>query len=255
MKYKRIDSLSPLGLTNWRWDPFFCDLLNSLSNFSIEPCEVSQDFLYKKAITGSNKKQLEVTTSTWVTKWNKIRKLRVACVDGGSSLSVFNLLINPFNNYNLPFFGADFVTLPNGHLLALDLQPALKMDISHTENVWSDLIPIHDRWQALLPFGGPIPKEAEPFFSPGFLWTRLPLNKESDCIIAEVIRPAFREYLYLYIKLINQSSIVSNNLSQQLLEGQKAYINYRSTKDPARAMLTRFYGKDWTEEYINKVLF
>ena len=32
-------------------------------------------------------------------------------------------------------------------------------------------------------------------------------------------------------------------------------MNYRAKKDPARGMLESFYGKDWTEEYINKVLF
>ena len=45
------------------------------------------------------------------------------------------------------------------------------------------MIPLHTRWQKLLPSGGAIPKEAQSFFSPGFLWTRLPLNDNSDKVV------------------------------------------------------------------------
>ena len=78
---------------------------------------------------------------------------------------------------------------------------------------------------------------------------------ESDVLIDEVIRPAFGEYLSLYIDLIHDSSRVTEARSKRLLSGQKNYLNYRSTKDPARGMLSRFYGKNWAEEYISNVLF
>jgi len=153
----------------------------------------------------------------------------------------------------------NFIRFPlpdkNGHLLALDLQPALKFDLIHTENVWPQLRPIQKYWQSFFPSGGEIPKEAKSFFSPGFLWTRLPLSKESDMMISDFLKPAFAEYLALYIDLIKNSESVSKERALKILEGQKNYINYRSTKDPARAMLTRLYGNDWTETYINEVLF
>ncbi len=251
----RNSSLSDLYLDAWRWEPFFIDMVKQISLFDISPYSIPKDFLYKKAFAGSPKKPVEITTSTWACKFNKIRQIRVACVQGSDSISVMNLVISPLNNYELPFFGADFVTLPNGHLLALDLQPALKMDPIHTNKVWNKLLPLHSKWQQLLPSGGSIPKEAEPYFSPGFLWTRLPLNQESDTIISDVIRPAFREYLNLYIELIKASKAVSDERALKILKGQQLYINYRSKKDPARAMLSRFYGEEWTENYIQKVLF
>jgi phycoerythrobilin:ferredoxin oxidoreductase len=40
-----------------------------------------------------------------------------------------------------------------------------------------------------------------------------------------------------------------------LLAGQKRYTRYRAEKDPARGMLSRFYGSEWTEAYIHDVLF
>ena len=48
---------------------------------------------------------------------------------------------------------------------------------------------------------------------------------------------------------------MKNQLTKKILDGQKSYLNYRSKKDPARGMLTRYYGKDWTEKYIHNVLF
>jgi phycoerythrobilin:ferredoxin oxidoreductase len=36
---------------------------------------------------------------------------------------VLNFVIFPQLNYDLPFFGADLVTLPGGRLIALDMQP------------------------------------------------------------------------------------------------------------------------------------
>jgi phycoerythrobilin:ferredoxin oxidoreductase len=32
-------------------------------------------------------------------------------------------------------------------------------------------------------------------------------------------------------------------------------VAYRAEKDPARGMLTRFHGAEWTEAYIHGVLF
>ena len=255
MSIIRKNSLSPISLEGWSWEIIFNEFLKQLSVFEIKPYPVPEEFLYKESFTKYQKLSMEVSLSTWACSFNKIKQARIACINGGKSFSVFNLVIYPFNNFDLPFFGADFVTLPNGHLLALDLQPALKSNKIHTKYVSSKLMPIYKRWQALLPSGGDIPREAMPFFSSGFLWTRLPLNEKSDLIIDNIIKPAFKEYMSLYIDLINNSLPVSSDRAAKLLEGQKLYLNYRSTKDPARGMLSRIFGKEWTEQYISEVLF
>ena len=43
--------------------------------------------------------------------------------------------------------------------------------------------------------------------------------------------------------------------SFKLLNGQKKYMRYRAEKDPARGMLRGFFGNEWTEHYINHILF
>ncbi|WP_320666828.1 phycoerythrobilin:ferredoxin oxidoreductase [Prochlorococcus sp. MIT 1307] len=255
MSYKRLTSLDPVELEGWRWAPFLNEIIHSFSSLQPTISPIAADFLNKESTFGSKIKPQKVQTQTWACRTNKLRHVRAACVEASGTASVLNFLVHPLESYDLPFFGADFVTLSSGHLLALDLQPVIKSDKLHTQAVWRDLLPMHARWQSILPPGGPIPKEAEPYFSPGFLWTRLPLGLEADRIISEVIMPAFKDYFSLYLNLVNNAIEVTKGRSSDLLLGQESYMRYRAEKDPARRMLTSFFGKEWTEFYIHDVLF
>ena len=139
MMSTRLNSLSPLNLKDWLWQPVFNDMLDLLSIFKLKHYPIPAEFLYKRVVTGTSKKPIEITTSTWASKFSKVKQIRAACIQGSGSISVLNLVIIPSIDYNLPFFGADFVTLPNGHLLALDLQPVLKNERFHTEDTWKKL--------------------------------------------------------------------------------------------------------------------
>ena len=255
MNTLRLSSLDPVKIPNWRWAPFLNHAIKSLAPLNPEPYPIPQEFLKQEGDTGSKSQPIKVTTCTWACKTNKLRQARAACVEADSSASVLNFVINPYCTYDLPFFGADLVTLPSGHLLALDLQPAITSDEKHTKQVWERLMPLFEHWSARLPKGGPIPEEAKRYFSPGFIWTRLPLGSEGNKLIDEVITPAFSDYLSLYLDLVKAAVQVPPERAVILLEGQKQYMNYRAQKDPARAMLTRFHGSKWTEAYIHKVLF
>jgi phycoerythrobilin:ferredoxin oxidoreductase len=54
---------------------------------------------------------------------------------------------------------------------------------------------------------------------------------------------------------VAEAQPVSDERRQELLAGQRSYVAYRAEKDPARGMLGRFHGKEWTEAYIHGVLF
>jgi len=251
----RTSSLDPVQIPGWRWQPCLDTAVAAIETLKPNPYPVAETFLQKEGSTGSKAKPVPVTTATWACSTDKLRQVRCACVEAGAAASVLNFVINPSCRFDLPFFGADLVTLPNGHLLALDLQPVDKSDPDHTLPVWERLLPIFERWRAELPDGGPLPEEAQPYFSPAFLWTRIPLGAAGDELIERVIRPAFADYLQLYLSLVNQAKPVDDDRASLLLSGQKRYTTYRAEKDPARGMLTRFYGSEWTESYIHGVLF
>tara|TARA_Y100001968_G_scaffold239352_1_gene222777 strand:- start:523 stop:1299 length:777 start_codon:yes stop_codon:yes gene_type:complete len=255
MQSNRQHSLDPISICNWRWANFIDSTSKAFSKFETRPYSIDNNFLFRESLIGSNSNPKKVILETWGLQTDKIRQARCACLQAGKKTSVMNLVISPFNNYDLPFFGADFVTLPNGHLIALDLQPALKDDIIHTKYVSSKLESIHAKWQSKLPFGGDIPSEARQYFSPGFLWSRIPLGEEGDKLISQIIKPAFDEYLNFFLDLVSNAKIISQERALKLLNGQKKYMRYRAEKDPARAMLRGFFGELWTESYINNILF
>ena len=255
MESNRNSSFEPISICNWRLANFIDSTIKAFSKFETRPYSIDNDFLFRESLFGSTTNPKKVILETWGLKTEKIRQARCACLQAGEITSVMNLVISPLNNYDLPFFGADFVTLPNGHLLALDLQPALKDDINHTQKVWDELKPIHANWQSKLPSGGDIPSEARQYFSPAFLWSRIELGEEGDKLISQIIKPAFNEYLYCFLDLLIDAKMISKERSLKMLNAQKEYMRYRAEKDPARGMLRGFFGELWTERYINNILF
>ena len=149
MTTTRHSSTDSVNIPGWGWQPFLEDAVQALQPLNLEPYPVANDFLYKQDQTGSKAKPITVTTATWACKTDKFRQVRAACVYGGAAASVLNFVINPSARFDLPFFGGDLVTLPSGHLLALDLQPADKSDEAHTKHVWEKLIPIFERNDSL----------------------------------------------------------------------------------------------------------
>ena len=255
MQINRNNSLDPVSISNWRWSYFLDLTIKKFSSVESSPYPIKNDFLFKESSFGSSSNPKKVFLETWGLKTKKIRQARCACLQAGEITSVMNLVISPLNNYDLPFFGADFVTLPNGHLIALDLQPAIKNDIIHTQYFFGKLKSIHTNWQSKLPSGGDIPFEARQYFSPAFLWSKIPLGTGGDKLISQIIKPAFDDYLNFFMDLVSNSTRVSVERSSRVLSGQKKYMRYRAEKDPARGMLRGFFGNIWTESYINNILF
>ena len=255
MQSNRSNSLESISIDNWRWASFLDETIKAFSIFEPSPYPIKNDFLLRESFSGSSSNPKKVILQTWGLKTEKIRQARCACLQAGEITSVMNLVISPFNNYDLPFFGADFVTLPNGHLIALDLQPALKDDIGHSQYFLGKLKSIHANWQSKLPSGGDIPAQARQYFSPGFLWSRIPLGAEGDQLISQIIKPAFDDYLNFFLDLIAKAKRISIERSSKVLNGQTKYMRYRAEKDPARGMLRGFFGNEWTEHYINNILF
>tara|TARA_Y100001968_G_scaffold207952_1_gene191086 strand:+ start:103 stop:879 length:777 start_codon:yes stop_codon:yes gene_type:complete len=255
MKSTRVTSLDPISICNWRWSTFLEYADKAFSIFQPSPYPMDNDFLVKESSFGSISNQKKVILQTWGLKTDKIRQARCACLQAGNTTSIMNLVISPLNNYELPFFGADFVSLPNGHLIALDLQPVLHDDELHAQYVVDKLKCIHSLWQSNLPTGGEIPSEARQYFSQCFLWSKIPLGDEGDKLISQIIKPAFNDYLNFFFELVNNSRMISQERSLKLLNGQKKYMRYRAEKDPARGMLRGFFGNHWTERYINNILF
>ncbi len=222
------------------------------SRLHLEKYPIPAGFESKSAITGKGKNQYEVLTTSYGFQASKLRQIRAAHVQGGSSLQVLNFVIFPQLNYDIPFFGADLVTLPGGHLIAIDMQPLFADSEEYREKYTKPILKMFESHQEYLPWGGDFPEEAKPFFSPAFLWTR----PQETAVVENRVFAAFKDYLTAYLDFVEQAEPVTDSESLAAIEAaQIRYIRYRSEKDPARGMLTRFYGGEWTEEYIHGFLF
>ncbi|MBC6480470.1 MAG: phycoerythrobilin:ferredoxin oxidoreductase [Hormoscilla sp. GM7CHS1pb] len=213
---------------------------------------IPEGFDRKQATVGKGKKQSEVLTTSHAFATSKLRQIRAAHVQGGKALQVLNFVIFPHLKYDLPFFGADLVTLPGGHLIALDMQPLFRDEPAYQEKYTQPILPIFQAHQLHLPWGGDFPAEAQPFFSPAFLWTR----PTETSVVETRVFAAFRDYLQAYLDFVDRAEPVTDEQHlEEIKQAQLRYLRYRAEKDPARGMFTRFYGIEWTEEYIHGFLF
>ncbi|NEP06647.1 MULTISPECIES: phycoerythrobilin:ferredoxin oxidoreductase [unclassified Okeania] len=235
------------------YQPFLDYALTQLKQeLELKPYPIPSGFEHKVAITGKGKKEQEVDTTSYAYCSPKLRQIRAAHVQGGSALQVLNFVIFPHLNYDLPFFGADLVTLPGGHLIALDMQPLFRDDPQYQEKYTQPIWDTFQTHQQHLPWGGDFPEEATPFFSPAFLWTRPQKNELVETRVFE----AFKDYLQAYLIFVKQAQPITDvEKLAEIKQAQLRYLRYRAEKDPARGMFTRFYGPEWTEEYIHGFLF
>lgn len=246
-------TFSPLNEVNDIYSPFWSYANNVLQSRleTLEPYPIPDGFVHKEEMTGKGKRQALVTTDSYAFRSQKLRQIRTAHVRGGKALQVLNFVMFPDMNYDLPFFGADLVTLPGGHLIAIDMQP-LFHDDEYKAKYSSPVEEIFQRNKVNLPWGGDFPQEAAQFFSPNFIWSR---PTEDETVETHVF-DCFKDYLHKYLDLVAQAKpVTSETRLKKIKESQLAYLRYRAEKDPARGMFLRFYGEQWTEEYIHGFLF
>jgi phycoerythrobilin:ferredoxin oxidoreductase len=235
------------------YQPFLDYAIATLqARLDLESYPIPLGFECKEGVMGKGKREEPVLTTSHGFKSAKLRQIRAAHVQGGNSLQVLNFVIFPEPKYDLPFFGADLVTLPGGHLIAIDMQPLFSNDDSYRTKYTEPILPMFHAHQQDLPWGGDFPEEAQQFFSPAFLWTR---PSATETVETKVFN-AFRDYLHAYLNFVEQAEEVKDQQRlEEILNAQKRYVDYRAEKDPARGMLTRLYGSEWTEEYIHGFLF
>jgi len=167
-----------------------------------------------------------VNLSTWgVTHKKRIQFARAVCINS-PNYSVLNFLIIPNTINNVPFYGVDFVSLPNSHLLVLDFQPSLKIKDQYNNELLEKLIKLKTRCHSSLPLAEKMSSDVARFFSPGVIWSKLPKEERSDLLIANQLYTSFKEYLTLYLKILFESKEVNIELQKELINGQNNYLNY-----------------------------
>ena len=240
---------------DWRWHNFLKYLINNLSKYRCLEKIIPSKYVYKDSTYGSRTSKKNVNLFTWgVTHEKRIQFARAVCINS-SNYSVLNFLIIPKTSYNIPFFGVDFVSLPNSHLIVLDFQPSLKIQNQYSNDLLEKLIKLKTSCHSSLPIAEQMSADVARFFSPGVIWSKLPKEERSDVLIANQLYTSFKEYLNLYLEILFESKEANMDVQKELINGQNNYLKYREDNDPARPMLSSLFGEEFTESLIREVLF
>ena len=136
---------------DWRWHNFLKYLTNNLSKYNCLEKIIPSEYSYKDSTYGSKQSKKNVNLSTWgVTHKKRIQFARAVCINS-PNYSVLNFLIIPNTIYNVPFFGVDFVSLPNSYLIVLDFQPSLKIQNQYNNELLEKLIKLKNHCHSSLP--------------------------------------------------------------------------------------------------------
>ena len=238
----------------WRWSKFQKYIISKLDQYNLKEHKIPSEYAYRESTYGSSKKNKNVILFTWAVKNERINFCRSVCINS-PSYSVFNFLIIPNSKYNIPFFGIDFVSLPNYHLLVLDFQPSLQISKQFEKELLIKLLTIKDDFHQRVPKAAKMSEQVQEFFSPAVIWSKLPKEDISEKLITNHLYPTFQKYLDLYLKILFIAKEVDLEDQKELIYGQSHYLEYRKSKDPARPMLKVLFGEKFTESLINNLLF
>lgn len=207
--------------------PFWAYATNVLKErlgSDLDAYPIPDGFERKEAMVGKGKRAGLVSTQSYAYCTPKLRQIRAAHVEGGAALQVLNFVMFPGMQYDLPFFGADLVTLPGGHLIAIDMQPLFHTD-EYKERFAAPVAGVFEKHSANLPWGGDFPAEAARFFSPNFLWSR----PTEDSVLETHVFDAFKDYLHAYLDFVEKAEPVTDKAKlAEIKESQLAYLKYRA---------------------------
>ena len=174
------------------------------------------------------------------------RKIHMEVAKLGKSLQILHCVFFPDPCYELPIFGADLVVNSNNISAAIvDLSPVGK----HLPD------PLSSQMRSL-----EFPKFTEPgklpewgfIFSPYVFFIR-PVNFLEEKLFLKLID----QYLSLLLSLLVsvEADEINSLDTMDRLNYQKRYCSSQKRNDKTRAILTKFFGSSWADEYINKILF
>ena len=238
----------------WRWFKFQKYIISKLDKYNFQEYKIPSEYSYRESTYGSRKKSKNVILSTWAGNNERINFCRSVCINS-PSYCVLNFLIIPNIKYNIPFFGIDFVSLLNYHLIVLDLQPSLHISKQFEKELLIELLAIKGEFHQRVPMAAKMSEKIEKFFSPAVIWSKLPKEEKSEKFINNDLYYTFQKYLDLYLIILFRAKEVDLEVQKELIIGQSNYLEFRKSNDPARPMLQVLFGETFTDSLINNFLF
>lgn len=191
------------------------------------------------------------TLHSWCYQCPELRKIRYTYIDAGASAQIFNSVIYPGHQYDLPLLGIDFLSFGQvKNLIVMDFQP-LFQNPSYLAKYIYPLKSLHDRYPDLAQNLEMKFYDANQYFSRYLLFAKT----DAETVSTRVFE-AFKEYLDLYWSLLDQATPLTDPIEiQRIIRAQKDYDQYSADRDPASGLFSSYFGHEWSERFLYEFLF
>jgi len=215
--------------------------------FELHPRAIPQGLESKVSERGKNPANIR----SWCYQCPELRKIRYTYIDAGESAQIFNSVIYPSHNYDLPLLGIDFLSFGNNkHLVVLDFQP-LFQDPAYLQKYIEPMASLKSKYADLAQNLEMKFYDANKYFSKNLLFAKT--DPES---IHKRLFPAYQEYLKLYWQLVEQAVPLSSSEDiEKIVKAQKDYDQYSAERDPAHGLFSSYFGTEWANRFLHEFLF
>lgn len=199
----------------------------------------------------SDRGRSPATIQSWCYQCPELRKIRYTYIDAGDSAQIFNCVIYPGHQYELPFLGVDFLSFGKvKNLIVMDFQP-LFQDEAYQRQYIEPLQALHDQYPDLSQDLEMKFYDANQYFSKYLLFAKT----DPETVSTRVFE-AFKDYLNLYWTLIEQATPATHpEQIERIVQAQKDYDQYSADRDPASGLFSSYFGHEWSERFLYGFLF
>ncbi|MBE9029728.1 15,16-dihydrobiliverdin:ferredoxin oxidoreductase [filamentous cyanobacterium LEGE 11480] len=199
----------------------------------------------------SDRGRSPATIESWCYQCPELRKIRYTYMDAGDAMQVFNSVVYPSHQYDLPFLGIDFLSFGKvKNLVVLDFQP-LFQDEAYQAKYIQPLQSLHEKYDDLVQGLEMKSYDANQYFSKYLLFAKV----EPDVVPTRVFE-AFKDYLNLYWEMMAAATPLTNPEDiQRVIAAQKEYDQYSADRDPAHGLFSSHFGNEWANRFLFEFLF
>ena len=228
------------------FDPLLEQLDKSIKARGGVPLAVPEGLEECVSIKGKSK----ISSSLWQVPG--FRRWRVTRLDSGENLQVLNSVAYPDYVNDQPLLGIDLLWVGRKSKLVavLDFQP-LVQDQNYFQRYMQGLKTLHNRFPEFSNEEMMRSFDPHQYFSPWLLFCRG--GCEHANILVSQVFPAF---LNCYLSLNKHSNEITANIPpEEVRRLQIAYDQYSSERDPAHGLFTSYFGKTWSDRFVQEFLF
>jgi 15,16-dihydrobiliverdin:ferredoxin oxidoreductase len=230
------------------FQPFLHYLEKELfSRFVLSSRPIASDLEFQISQRGKNPAMIE----SWCYQCPQLRKIRYTYINAGETAQIFNSVIYPSYQYDLPLLGIDFLAFGKKKILVvLDFQPLFR-DSEYLEKYIEPMAPIREKYNELAQGLEMKFYDANQYFSPYLLFAKT----DAETVINSLF-PAYQEYIQLYWKLLEKAEAKTDPAEiESIVRAQKDYAQSSAERDPASGLFSSYFGHEWSEKFLYEFLF